>query len=127
MNLLPGDVIERPGPWPTQHRGIFVGVDFYGRAYVIHNAKDGRVCQEPFEIFAAGLPVTLIKRVAQDAVRQKQIVSRAQSLLGKPYDLINFNCDHLVTFAASGAATSPQLLHIAGVLFIVAIGIAVTR
>ena len=37
----------------------------------------------------------------------------AESLLGWKYGLLNFNCDHLVTYAQDGIATSPQLQGVA--------------
>src|ERR1700684_2586474 len=109
MLFLMGDIIERPGPFGKKHRGIFVGYDEYGRAWVIHNDMGGIVCWVLFEAFAARLPVTLASRKARDHYEQRAIVSRAQSLLGWKYDLLNFNCDHLVTYAQDGIATSPQL------------------
>src|SRR5579872_2719196 len=107
MILQPSDVIETPGPWPTQHRGIFWGVDVYGQAWVIHNPKGGCVRYDLLHDFASGQSVTLVRRIARNVLEQRRIISRAHSQLGKPYDLVNFNCDHLVTFAISGIATSP--------------------
>lgn len=126
MFFLMGDMIERPGPFAKRHRGIFVGFDECGRAWVIHNDMGGIVCWVLFEDFAAGLPVTLVSRKACNLYEQRAIVSRAQSLLGWKYDLLNFNCDHLVTYAQDGIPTSPQLkgfaLALAVALFV---GVAV--
>jgi hypothetical protein len=69
----------------------------------------GIVCWVLFEAFAARLPVTLARRKARNPYEQRAIISRTQSLLGWKYDLLNFNCDHLVTYAQGGIATSPQL------------------
>ena len=109
MFFLMGDIIERPGPFAKRHRGVFVGYDEYGRSWVIHNDMGGIVCWVLFEAFAAGLPVALASRKAHNTYEQQAIVARAQSLLGWKYDLLNFNCDHLVTYAQDGIATSPQL------------------
>jgi hypothetical protein len=127
MLFLVGDIIERPGPFGKRHRGIFVGFDEYGRAWVIHNDMGGIVCWVLFEHFAADLPVTIASRKARSPYEQRAIVSRAQSLLGWRYDLLNFNCDHLVTYAQDGVATSPQLQGLA-LAFAVAlfVGLAVT-
>jgi hypothetical protein len=82
----------------------------------------GIVCWVLFESFAAGLPVALASRKARNSYEQQAIIRRAQSLLGWKYDLLNFNCDHLVTFAQDGLATSPQLqgfaLVFAALLFV---------
>lgn len=126
MLFLIGDIIERPGPFGKKHRGVFVGYDAYGRAWVIHNDIGGVVCWVLLEVFAAGPPVTLATRKARNPYEQRAIVSRAESLLGWKYDLLNFNCDHLVTYAQDGIATSPQLQGLA-LAFIVALflGLAV--
>ncbi len=116
MEFQAGDVIERVGPFLTMHRGVFVGFDAWRRAWVIHNAKDGYVRQDLLEVFAAGHPVGLASRAAQNWYEQQQIVARAQSLLGQKFDLLNFNCDHLVTYAQSGVPSSPQLQFLVGVL-----------
>lgn len=115
MNFVPGDIIERIGPLATKHRGVFAGWDFFGRAVVIHNAKNDSVRRDLFETFAAGLPVTVVSRIARNMNQQEMIVGRAESLLGTKFDLWNFNCDHLVTYALAGVASSPQLQVIAGI------------
>jgi hypothetical protein len=126
MLFLMGDIIERPGPFGTKHRGILVGYDEYGRAWVIHNDMGGIVCWVLFEVFAADLPVTIASRRARNPYEQRAIVSRAQSLLGWKYDLLNFNCDHLVTYAQDGIATSPQLQGFAlAFAFVLFVGLAV--
>lgn len=108
-NLQPGDAIERAGPLGTKHRGIFVGFDSLGRAWVIHNAKNECVKWDLLIVFAAGFPVTVASRIATSLQEQRMIVARAQSLLGKKYDLVNFNCDHLVNYSQAGVVSSPQL------------------
>lgn len=118
MNFQAGDVIERPGPAGTKHRGIVAGTDSFGRLMVIHNAKDLYVKYDFMEVFAAGLPVSLVSRVARNWFEQQQIVARAQSLLGKQFDLLKFNCDHLVTFAQTGQASSPQLTIALGAIIL---------
>jgi hypothetical protein len=125
MLLQPGDVVERAGDWGTKHRGIFAGYDAWGRGIVIHNAKGDYVRQVLFEVFAQKLPVVVASRIASDIWQQQLIVARAQSQLGRRYDLLKFNCDHLVTYAQTGVANSPQLQALAGLtgLAVVALGI----
>ena len=126
MLFLMGDIIERPGPFGKWHRGVFFGFDESGHAWVIHNDMGGIVCWVLFEDFAAGLPVTLASRKACNSYEQQAIISRAQSLLGWKYDLLNFNCDHLATYAQDGVATSPQLQGFALVFAVVLfVGLAV--
>jgi len=121
MTLFPGDVVERPGPWPTQHRGIFAGLNHAGQPCIIHNPKGGCVRYDTLDVFAAGQQVRFLKRVARNATEQRMILVRADSLLGRKYDLINFNCDHLVTYALAGVPTSPQLQALTGLAALCAI------
>jgi hypothetical protein len=124
MMLELGDVIERPGPWPTKHRGIFAGWNDRGQQSVIHNPKGGCVKYDTLEVFANGQRVTRINQPARTALERNLILARAQSQLGKPYDILNFNCDHLVTYALAGVPSSPQLQLAVGVLALVGIGFA---
>lgn len=122
MNFQVADIVERPGPAGTKHRAIIAGNDGFGRLMVIHNAKDSFVKYDLFEIFAAGFPVTFVSRVARNWYEQQQIVNRAKSLLGTRYDLLKFNCDHLVTYAQTGKASSPQLQGIVATIALIALG-----
>jgi hypothetical protein len=90
---------------------------------VIHNPKGGCVRYDLFEVFAAGQRVVLVARVAHDRATQDLILARAHSCLGRVYDLLNFNCDHLVTYALAEIATSPQLQTLGAVVFVAALGV----
>ena len=120
ITLVSGDIIERPGPYGTRHRAVFLGLSFHGPR-VIHNQKDQSVREECYWVFAAGLPVSLVYRAA-DCSHADQIIARAQALLGQRYDLLNFNCDHLVTYAATGVPSSPQLQGTVVGLAVIALG-----
>lgn len=128
MILERGDVIERPGPWPTQHRGIFAGWDGYGRGIVIHNPKGGCVKYDLLEAFAAGQQVRRIEQPSWTTYERNLIVARAHSQLNKPYDMLNFNCEHLVTYALGGVTSSPQLQAASvGLALLVGLGIIFGR
>lgn len=120
MTLQRGDVIERPGPWPTKHRGIFLGYDAVGQAWVIHNPKGGFVKYDLFPVFADGQEVTRVAQPSRTAEQRNLIVARAESQLNRPYDILNFNCDHLVTYALAGVPSSPQLQAVAVTVALVA-------
>ncbi len=126
MTFQRGDIVELAQPWPAQHRGIFAGFDAYGRALVIHNPKGGSVRYDLLEVFACGQQVRLINRVAQNSDQQNLILARAHSLLGKEYDFLRFNCDHLVTYALAGVATSPRLQAVAVLALVIGLGVALT-
>ena len=119
MQFKAGDVIKRPGPWGTDHLGLFAFVDVYGRQWVIHNAKNECVRWDLLESFADGKPVFLVRK-ATSASEGAAIVVRAQSLLGRTFDLVHFNCEHFVFRALTGKATSPQLHGMAAGLAVIA-------
>jgi hypothetical protein len=108
MQFQPGDVVKRPGPWGTDHLGLFACVDILGQQWVIHNAKNECVKWDLLESFAAGTSVSLVRR-ATNAYEGAVIVAQAQSSLGRRFDLVNFNCEHFVNCAVAGNAVRPQL------------------
>lgn len=114
MVIQTGDKIQRPGPLGTWHVGIYLGRDAWGQDWVIHNDKGGYVKEDLLTTFAAGFQVQFVQRAATTWWEQEQIVARARSLLGKKFDLINFNCEHFANYAQTGKAHSPQLWFAAG-------------
>jgi len=108
VQFQPGDVIKRPGPWGTDHFGLFVCIDVLGQQWVIHNAKDECVRWDLLESFAAGSSISLVRR-APNGYEGAVFVARAQSFLGRRFDLVNFNCEHFVSCVTNGSAISPQL------------------
>ncbi len=114
MSLATGDKLQRPGPLGTWHVGIYLGQDYLGRDWVIHNDKGGYVKEDLLSTFAAGHPISLAQRTARTLWEQQQIIARARSLLGQQFDLINFNCEHFANYAQAGKASSPQLRFAAG-------------
>lgn len=112
MPFITGDVIRRAGPWGTMHVGIYGGRDWAGQEWVIHNAKNDCVRWDLLEIFGAGNPISLARR-ATTAYEGAIILSRARIQLGRKFDLVNFNCEHLVSYALGTEAGSPQLRGVA--------------
>lgn len=103
--LQNGDMVEVLGPAPfPRHVGIFAE----GRGF-IHNCKGGSVQLADRTTFSGGHPIRPIWRVAGTGVEQEQAVQRALSLIGAPYNLLNFNCEHAAYYAQTGVKRSPQL------------------
>jgi hypothetical protein len=108
MTLEEGDKISTVGRFGTRHFGIFSGCDGAGEGWVIHASKDRmQVVEEPLPTFTEGWGVKVEKRA--EAGWSHYVVASARELLGRPYDLVNFNCEHLASFAQDGTAESPQL------------------
>jgi lecithin:retinol acyltransferase len=108
MNLIPlqnGDMVEVINPFSlTRHVGIYAA----GRGFV-HNDKACCVALVDEATFTGGRKTRLIGRVVGGLFEQEQVVQRALSLIGQPYDLLTFNCEHLAYYAQTGVARSPQL------------------
>ena len=102
-----GDKVRVLGRFDLWHYGVVVGTDRQGRVSVVHNDKELGVVVEPLEAFANGQRVQMVQRAP--AGSEYEVAARAASLVGKRYDLLNFNCEHLANFAHEGVARSPQL------------------
>jgi hypothetical protein len=109
MNIHVGDKLRIPGFPGTLHYGIFVGSTRGFFRGVVHNAKGLGVVLSEFDEFATGHPVVIETRVTGGWWAQRQVAHRALSLIGRSYDLVNFNCEHAATWAQSGEAKSPQV------------------
>jgi hypothetical protein len=122
MTLQAGDKIWTNGRLGARHYGIYAG-----NGYVIHASKDlGHVACEPLATFLDGEPVWIDSRAK--AGFEWVVVQRAKAYMGRPYDLVWFNCEHLASIAQDGEASSPQLqravLALAGFGLLTLIGVA---
>lgn len=109
MQVQVGDKLRIPGFPGTLHYGIYVGSTREALRGVVHNAKGLGVVISELEEFAAGHAVVVETRVMGGWWIQRRVAQRALSLLGRNYDLMNFNCEHAATWAQSGEARSPQV------------------
>jgi hypothetical protein len=119
MNFVPlqnGDMVEVINPFSfSRHVGIYAA----GRGF-IHNDPACCVRLTDEATFTGGRKMRLIGRVTGGLFEQEQVVQRALSLIGQPYNLLKFNCEHLAYYAQTGVSRSPQL----ATGFAVLIGIA---
>lgn len=109
MNFVPlqnGDMVEVINPFSfSRHVGIYAA----GRG-LVHNDPACCVRLTDEATFTGGRKMRLIGRVTGGLFEQEQVVQRALSLIGQPYDLLKFNCEHLAYYAQTGVARSPQLV-----------------
>jgi len=96
----------RGGVW---HFGVVVGPQPQGAAYcIVHNSKiDGLVVLDTVNGFAGGKKVYIAGRAAPGW--EEFVAHDALSYVGRPYDLLGFNCEHFVNLVVDGKAESPQL------------------
>jgi hypothetical protein len=121
--LQNGDMVEVVGPFPFPRH---VGVYAEGRG-IVHNSKAGSVQLTDVATFSGGAPIRAIWRVAGTPFDQEAAVDRAMSLNGKPYNLLNFNCEHVAYYALTGKPRSPQLGLALGVLAFICVLVFVTK
>jgi len=120
--LRPADRIIEPifQTGLTKHHAIYLGQDRQGREWIAENYKFGGVrLVNAQDYFKKG---KLIKRKKFTGTNSQRIaaVKRALSQLGKPYDLIDFNCEHYAEYVQSGVARSSQVENVADLVKTVA-------
>ena len=106
-SLEPGDQLRLAGPL-VSHVGVYVG-----HGYVVHAPKGGTARLDPLSVFAGRQVPEFVSRVAVE--EQKDVVSRALSMVGKPYDALAANCEHLVNYAQTGLAFSQTVRTIGAI------------
>lgn len=137
-SLRPGDriVTPRSGWRLIQHHAIYWGMDSNGVHWIIENQdyvgvrfiELGAFLQRIFE-------VKRIERFKGNEYERGIALERGKSLVGKKYDLFNFNCEHFANYVQLGRSFSKQietvssgLKLVAGIsLLLIAIGAVVKR
>lgn len=89
-----------------RHRGLKVCIPGY-EPFVYANAPAVGVARQSVAEFAGGRAVTSLPAVTH--LDPSQVVARAERMLGRPYDLLSWNCDHFVASALGRKPESPQL------------------
>ncbi len=118
-SLQPGDILVR-------NKSIFGIIDHYGlyvgNNMVIDNHPERGVSQMSLRSFLNGRSLEKIKRYSGGWFGRQQVVNRAYALIGKPYHLTKYNCEHLVN-EAWGAGRKSQQVANAGMLFFLSLAI----
>jgi uncharacterized protein YycO len=112
FNLQPGDRIVVPkSAWQlVQHHVLYLGNDDYNNHYISENVIGvGVKLTRVTDFFQNSGTVTRIERFKGSAYERKAVVQRALAKLGKPYSLINYNCESYVNEAVYNKAKSPQV------------------
>lgn len=96
-SLQPGDrlVLPKSNFNIVQHHVIYIGNDAYGNRQYVENfiGKGVQIVNEG-HIFRDGYHLTRIEPFNGNDLQRRQAVNRAFALVGKEYDLVNFNCEH---------------------------------
>jgi len=107
-NWIPGGVLrvysKRRGVW---HFGIPAFPSPSG-PMVMHGSKDrGVFALTSYEEFAEGQP-TQYTWIPESLEQQQAVLSRAESMIGRPFRLLNANCEDFVNGIITGLPRSPQ-------------------
>lgn len=96
FNLEPGDRIVIPKSLfgLVQHHALYLGCDEFGQHLICENVIGVGVKLTRVEDFFSGVEsVTRIEKFLGSNFERKQIVQKSLARLGKPYNLINYNCE----------------------------------
>lgn len=96
LKLQPGDtvVVPKSSIKLVQHHALYLGNDDYGNHYVCENVIGvGVKLTRVKDFFYSVTEVTIVEKFQGNDLARKTIVHKALSKLGKPYNLINYNCE----------------------------------
>lgn len=110
-----GSLVRTPVRGTTFHH-LGIAFNCFPWLTVVHNAKGLGVKETSLCEFADGQPYEILDWPDYSIGIAR--VQRARALLGRPYDLLNFNCEHFVALACGRSPTSPQLRSTIGGLLL---------
>lgn len=94
-------------PWMIfRHRGLMVTFPD-GQQWVYANSPASGVGRQTLAEFSLGRKIETSP--ISSLLSPHEIVIRAESMIGKPYNLFTWNCDHFVAAALGREPESPQL------------------
>lgn len=108
MVLQPGEAVAI---WIgiVEHVGIVSDLcDEHGRPYVLScSARMSRGAEETWDVFTGGRKAHKLRRPSN--LPAYEVIGRARSMLHKPWNLIDWNCEHFLRNAYGVKSESPQL------------------
>jgi len=101
-----------------RHKGIVSDRFFGDNPMVLSNSARARgVAEEPWDVFASGQHVLV--EGYPGSLAPSAVVHRARSLVGTKYDLFDWNCEHLISYAHGLVPKSPQVAIVIAAALIV--------
>lgn len=129
--LKPGDRIVAPKSLAgiIQHHAVYLGKDHRGQDLIAENVYGKFVAVVDAKKFFAEYPqITRVEAFKGNNVERRVAVERALNLLGKPYSLINFNCEHFANYVQHGKIESLQVNRGVFTFFVlVVVGILISK
>lgn len=126
-NLKPGDriVAAKSIAEIIQHHAVYLGQDHNGQDLIAENVYGKFVAIVNAKNFFDNYPqITRVETFSGTNFERRFAVERALKLLGKPYSLIDFNCETFANYVQHGKLESKQANFALGVgVFLLFIGI----
>lgn len=129
--LQPADrlVIPKSGLNMVQHHAIYLGKDNNGNRIYIENAvgRGVQVVNEAY-LFRDGYEITRVELFTGNQYQRNSAIQLAMQLIGKPYNLLNFNCEHYANTVQHRKSYSNQVSIGLGLgLFAFVLGIGLSK
>lgn len=124
-NLRVGDRLVREKGILSTHHGIFCGWD-NDRAIVAENQNGYGVQYITLQQFVLN-NTNLLKRIVRfkgNEFERNNIIPRIDQLIGRNYDLVNFNCEHFAEYIQNGVPKSNQVTNAAVSVGLILLGYA---
>lgn len=118
-NLKAGDRIIAPLTelGITKHHAIYLGWDENGVEWIIENTKFvGVRLIEANEYFKDVIRIYAIEKFIGNNIARKNAVQKALRLVGKPYRLIEYNCEHFANEIQFSKPESKQVENVFAVM-----------
>ncbi len=97
------------------HKGIATDQWLNGEQLVIScSGRAGKVVLEPMPVFTAGMGAEEMPQLS--ALSREIVLYQARQMLGKPYSLMDFNCEHFLYQAFGLTPQSPQFATLLGLI-----------
>jgi hypothetical protein len=108
------------------HEGIYVGPRGPNGESIVHNDYDAKrvILTHPEGYTRKDRPIHLAERTPE--AQREVVAEKAMSMLGTPFDLTQFNCQHFTRLVQHGVAYSPRVQAMALSLGVsILIGVAI--
>jgi hypothetical protein len=117
-NLQPADVLITPKSdiRLIKHFVVFQGYDSQGTDYYLENKQGFGVRQINGAQFQRENTILSIRKFSGNTYQRDIAIQRGTSLLGRTYDLANFNCEHYANYIQYNTPISKQVDFVKGML-----------
>jgi len=107
-------IVPKSGFNIVQHHAMYLGFDTAGTDWIIENNINlGVRLIAADDFFAVNPFINKINRFNGSIDERKIKVRNALTKIGKPYNLINYNCEHFTTEIRTGISHSKQVQRVA--------------